>query len=157
MSVQKIIHDENKLPTSLSHPIPSYPPIGNRRTFRIFESLKIMVDIYSRALKAICTQLATTDPNIYHDSPMECNHSLKLSIAKTRTPRTQVPFPDRSTLHCSSIKTTRKTWFLKDQFPLTLVKCPPPKYTLPEWSSRMSSWKQEPFFADSLYFSTIKW
>lgn len=97
MSVQKRIRDENKLSTSLSHPIPSYPHRGNKRTFRIFESLKIMVGIYSRALKAICTQLATADPNIYHDSSMECNHFQKLSIAKTRTPRAQVPFPDRST------------------------------------------------------------
>lgn len=97
MSVHKRIHDENKLSTSLSHPIPSYPHRGNKRTFRTFESLKIMVGIYSRALKAICTQLATPDPNIYHDSSMECNHFQKLSIAKTRTPRAQVPFPDRST------------------------------------------------------------
>lgn len=87
---------KNKLSTSLSYPIPTYPSREDKRTFRIFESLKAIVDIYSGALKAICTQLATTDPKIYHVASMECNHSQQLSREK-RTPRTQVPFPERST------------------------------------------------------------
>jgi hypothetical protein len=139
---------KNKPSASLSHPVPTYPLKEDTRTFGRFESLKIIVDIYNGVLKDICTQLATTDP-VTMQPPWNIIILKRFQEGRRGHPGHRCHFLRSTHLHCSSMETIRIMWFKRDLLPLTI-------HTIC-MVSQDNPWKQEHFFAESLYFPTIKW